>query len=130
MKTALILTALVAANAVSGCATGPSSSNVAAVTAGQTSFTGWVRVSRGEFQLFDEQRQLREAFSRPCVSGALPRNAQDAAGDLNGSQVTLTGRTAPWSGATNQVLEHQGSRIVNECRGELVILADDVRVLR
>jgi hypothetical protein len=130
MKTALILTALAAATAVAGCATTSSPSNVAAVTADQTSFTGWVRVSRGEFQLFDEQRQLREPFSRPCVSGALPRNAQDAAGDLNGSQVTFTGRTAPWTLATNTVLQHEGSRIVNECGGPLVILADDVRVLR
>lgn len=129
MKTPLILTGLIVA-ALAGCATAQTSSNVAAVTPGQTSFTGWVRVSGGEFQLFDEQRQVREPFSRPCVSGALPRNAQDAARDLNGSQVTFTGRTAPWSQATNQILEHEGSRIRNECRGELVILADDVRVLR
>ncbi|WP_396593380.1 hypothetical protein [Brevundimonas sp. R86498] len=130
MKTALILTALVAATAVSGCATMSEPSNVAAVTAGQTSFTGWVRVSRGEFQLYEDQRQLAVPFSRPCVSGALPRNAQDAAADLTGTRATFTGRTAPWSAATNDVLQHEGSRIVNECGGELVILADDVRVLR
>lgn len=129
MKHPLILTGLVAA-ALAGCATAQTPSDVAAVTPGQTSFTGWVRVSGGEFQLFDEQRQVRESFSRPCVSGALPRNAQEAARDLSGSQVTFTGRTAPWSQATNQILEHEGSRIRNECRGELVILADDVRVLR
>jgi len=125
-----ILIAAALGLAAAGCATTQTPSNVAAVTPDQTVFTGWVRVSGGEFQLFDEQRQLREPFSRPCVSGALPRNAQDAARDLSGSQVTFTGRTTPWSQAVNQTIEHQGSRIRNECRGDLVILADDVRVLR
>ncbi len=129
MKSPLILTALIAAT-VAGCATGQTPSNVAAVTPSQTTFTGWVRVSEGEFQLFPQERQLREPFSRPCVSGALPRSPQLTAGDLNGSQVTFTGRTAPWSGNVNQVIQHEGSRITNVCRGELVILAQDVRVLR
>ncbi len=129
MRTVSILTALTLGLA-GGCATAMAQTNVAAVSPDQTSFTGWVRVSAGEFQLYEEQRQLREPFSRPCISGALPRNAQDAARDLTGSLVTFTGRTAPWSQATNQILQHEGSRIRNECRGDLVILADDVRVLR
>ncbi len=124
-KTAAAAVAL----SLTGCA-GSMPAADQSITADQTSFTGWVRVSEGEFQLFPTQRQLSEPFSRPCISGALPRNAQRAADDLNGSQVTFTGRTAPWTQATNQILRHEGSVIVNHCRGDLVILADDVRVNR
>jgi opacity protein-like surface antigen len=117
---------------------------IAAVTAGAasaqikppidpaaTTFTGWVRISHGEFQLYGTQREVGEAFSRPCVSGALPRGPQRVAADLNGQQVTFTGKAVAWAdrGAPT-TLNHQGSRIVNECRGDYVITADSVRVLR
>ncbi|CAN5152757.1 hypothetical protein BH10PSE2_BH10PSE2_16620 [soil metagenome] len=96
-----------------------------------TIFTGWIRISQGEFQLYGEQRQLAEPFARPCVSGALPRGLQRSAGDLSGTQVTLTGRAVPWANRqTAHVLNHAGSRIVNECRGVFVIEADTVRVDR
>ena len=96
------------------------------------SFTGWVRVSGGEFQLFKEQRDLRErAAPLRCVSGALPRNAQEAAGDLNGTQVAFTGRAVAWSKRDGvQTMTHEGARIQNLCRNDYVIKAQSVRVLR
>lgn len=117
---------------------------IAAVTAGAasaqikppidpaaTTFTGWVRISHGEFQLYETQREVGEAFARPCVSGALPQGPQRVANDLNGQQVTFTGRAVAWADRDNpQTLSHEGSRIVNECRGAYVITADSVRVLR
>ena len=129
MKLAALFTA---AALLGGCATMPDTVAVdPAFDPAATEFTGWVRVSGGEFQLYAEQRQLREPFSRPCASGALPRNAQRAAQDLSGSQVTFTGRAAPWSDRDGvQTLMHEGSRISNQCRGAFVIKADSVRVLR
>ena len=121
-----------AAALLAGCATMPDAVAVdPAFDPAATEFTGWVRVSGGEFQLYAEQRQLSEPFSRPCASGALPRNAQRTAQDLSGSQVTFTGRAAPWSDRDGvQTLMHEGSRISNQCRGAFVIKADSVRVLR
>lgn len=94
-------------------------------------FTGWVRVTGEEFQLFAEQRDLRNPGSRACVSGALPRNAQRAAGDISGSQVRFFGRTMAWS-ERNQAQTHdwQGSSITNGCRKDVVILAERVEVVR
>lgn len=94
-------------------------------------FTGWARVTGEEFQLFAEQRDLRNPGSRACVSGALPRNAQRAAGDISGSQVRFFGRTMAWS-ERNQAQTHdwQGSSITNGCRKDVVILADRVEVVR
>lgn len=94
-------------------------------------FTGWVRVTGEEFQLFAEQRDLRTAGSRACVSGALPRNAQRASGDISGSQVRFTGRTMAWAERNHgQSHDWQGSNIINGCRKDVVILADRVEVLR
>ena len=117
---------------------------IAAVTAGAasaqikppidpaaTTFTGWVRVSNGEFQLYETQRQIAEPFARPCISGALPRDLQRASGDISGQQVTFTGRAVAWAErGTRTTINHQGSRIVNECRSDHVIEAESVRVLR
>lgn len=131
MKTTAMIVA--AGALLAGCATGRDGEIVAdpSFDAVANEFTGWVRVSEGEFQLFREQRQLREPFSRPCVSGALPRNAQRAAADLNGTQATFTGRAAAWPQPNpGQTLVWQGSRIRNLCRGAFVIQADSVRVLR
>lgn len=96
-----------------------------------TTFTGWVRVQGGEFQLYPEQRQLREPFSRPCVSGALPRAQQDTARELNGSKVEFTGRAVAWADRGDRsTINHQGSLIANQCGGDHVIEARSVRVLR
>lgn len=128
-----IITALAGAAVVAGCAA--TGGNVAPPPAGfdasATSFTGWVRVTGEEFQLFSEQRDLRTPGSRACVSGALPRNAQRASGDISGSQVRFTGRTLAWT-ERNQAESHdwQGSSITNDCRKAAVILADRVEVIR
>ena len=130
MRTIMILAG---ALALSACAS--TSPNTAPAPAGfdasASPFTGWVRVTGEEFQLFGEQRDLRNPGSRACVSGALPRNAQRASGDISGSQVRFTGRTLAWSGR-NQAQTHdwQGSNISNGCRKDVVILADRVEVLR
>ena len=119
--------------ALSACAS--TGANTAPPPAGfdasASQFTGWVRVTGEEFQLFPEQRDLRTAGSRSCVSGALPRNLQRASGDINGSQVRFTGRTLAWA-ERNQAQTHdwQGSNITNGCRKDVVILADRVEVLR
>ncbi len=131
MKTLVALA--VAALTLVACAT--TATNTAPPPAGfdasASEFTGWVRVTGGEFQLFGEQRDLRTPGSRACVSGALPRNPQRASGDISGSQVRFTGRTLAWADR-NQAQSHdwQGSNIVNGCRKDVVILADRVEVLR
>ena len=128
MKTALILTAAVLMSSAAPAAIAQDDTRFDPAA---TTFTGWVRVSRGEFQLFPEQRQLREPFSRPCVSGALPRNLQRTAGDISGSQVRFTGRAVSWAEAQqNDLINYEGSRISNECRGDYVIQATEVTVLR
>lgn len=130
MKT--IAVAVAAGLTLAACAT---ATNTAPPPAGLDlsggSFTGWARVTGDEFQLFAEQRDLRQPGSRACVSGALPRNAQRAAGDISGSQVRFTGRTLAWADR-NQAQSHdwQGSNIINGCRKDVVILADRVEVLR
>lgn len=129
MRTIAILTG---ALAVTACATGPNTAPPpTGFDASAAEFTGWVRVTGDEFQLFAEQRDLRTPGSRACVSGALPRNPQRAAGDLSGSQVRFTGRTLAWE-ARDQAQSHdwQGSTIVNDCRKDVIILADQVEVLR
>ncbi|WP_420478456.1 hypothetical protein [Brevundimonas sp. FT23028] len=98
-------------------------------SAGQ--FEGWARVRNGEIQLFAEQRDLTRGLPADCVSAALPRNAQRAAGDLNGMKVRLHGRTAAWADRDGaQTYDWQGSNIVNDCRREVVILADRAEALR
>jgi hypothetical protein len=127
-----LIAILTGALALTACATGPNTAPPPAgfdASAGQ--FTGWVRVTGEEVQLVAEQRDLRNPGSRACVSGALPRNAQRASGDINGSQVRFTGRTLAWA-ARNQAQTHdwQGSNIINGCRKDVIILADRVEVLR
>lgn len=116
-----------AALALSACASGPSS-NSYVHAAGDTAFTGWVRFSNGEFQLYGDEDQVLQPFSRPCVSGAASRDEmRQAIGDLGGQKVRITGWTAPWSGAVNGRIEHARSDIRNDCGGAFVILADDIR---
>jgi len=135
MKTNLILSgALAASLALSGCAA-TGASNTAPPSAGfdasASQFEGWARVQNGEIRLYREQRDLTQGFSTDCVSGALPRNPQRVAGDLNGSRIRLFGRTALWSARDgSQTYNWQGSRIVNDCRRDVVILADRVEVLQ
>lgn len=127
MKTALILSLA----ALTGACAPTLAQPAAGFDPAATTFTGWVRVSNGEFQLYPQQRQLREPFSRPCVSGALPRDQQRVAADLSGSQVRFTGRAVRWAeNQQNDQLNFEGSRISNDCRGEYVIQATDVTVLR
>jgi hypothetical protein len=117
---------------LAACASGPGTAQTpAGFDASADQFTGWVRVTGGEFQLFSEQRDLRNPAPQPCISGALPRNAQQASGDISGSQVRFTGRTLPWAERNRaQTHDWQGSDIVNGCRRDVVILADRVEVLR
>ena len=130
MRTVLILAGTLALTA---CATGDATtaSPPAGFDASASEFTGWVRVTGEEFQLVSAQRDLSNPAARSCVSGALPRNAQRASGDLSGSQVRFTGRTLAWA-ERNQAQTHdwQGSNITNGCRKDVVILADRVEVLR
>lgn len=122
-----IALALISALALTACAAGPSS-NTYVHAAGDTAFTGWLRFANGEFQLYGDEDQVLQPFSRPCVSGAASRDEmRQAIGDLNGAKVTITGRTAAWSQAANGRIEHAGSVIRNDCGGGFVILADDIR---
>ena len=119
----LTMTALLALGA---CASGPSS-NTYVHAAGDTSFTGWVRFSEGEFQLYADQDQVLQPFSRPCLAGVAPRDIMRMSGDLSNAKVRISGRTAPWSQASRDRIEHAGSVIRNECGGSFVVLADDIR---
>ena len=124
MRTILALTAVLALGA---CASGPSS-NSYVHAAGDTSFTGWVRFSNDEFQLYGDEDQVLQPFSRPCVSGAASRDGmRQARLDLNNAKVRITGMTRPWREADRGRIEHEGSVIRNDCGGSFVILADDIR---
>ena len=112
--------------ALTDCAIGPA---MPQYSAADTSFTGWVRFSGEEFQLYADRDQVLQPFARPCVSGAAskPEMAQ-AVRDLGGQKVTITGRTAAWSsGLPGNRISHEGSAIRNACGGDFVILADDIR---
>jgi hypothetical protein len=125
----LIPIAVLAALAA-GCATASDTRAVPGFDASAATFTGWLRVSGGEFQLVQEQRQLRDPMMRPCVSGALPRGLQETAGDLNGAKVELTGRAVAWSSREGrEVIVHEGSRISNQCRSDYVIEAATVKAV-
>jgi hypothetical protein len=121
MKAAIIAAAL----SLAACATSPASE---VFDPAGTAFTGYVRVTEGEFQLYPREAQLRGPFSRPCVSGVLPLNAQRTARELSGRKVTFTGRAVPWPGGV--ALEHEGSTVRNTCGGDHVILAQTVHVIR
>lgn len=130
MKT-LSLIVVATAAALSACASTTTLTNPNLDT-NASEFTGWVRVANGEFQLYQAQRDLRMPPSAlRCVSGALPFNQQNAAQDLGGSKVVFTGRAVPWSESDGvQTMLHEGARITNQCRGDYVIKAQSVRVLR
>ena len=130
MRAVLILAGTLALTA---CATGDAAtaSPPAGFDASASEFTGWVRVTGEEFQLFTGQRDLGNPASRACVSGALPRNLQRASGDLSGSQVRFSGRTLAWADRGQaQTHDWQGSTITNDCAKDVVILADRVEVLQ
>ncbi len=122
--------AAAAALALSACAADGPASNTYSYAAADTSFTGWVRFSNGEFQLYGDEDQVLQPFSRPCVSGAASRDEmRQAVQDLGGQKVRITGRTTPWSMASSGRIEHAGSVIRNDCGGPFVILADDIQRL-
>jgi len=125
MKAILTLTA---ALALAACAAGPSP-NTYVHSASDTAFTGWVRFTNEEFQLYGDEDQVLQPFSRPCVSGAASRDEmRQARQDLNGAKVRITGRTAAWSDSLpGNRMTHEGSNIRNECSGAFVILADDIQ---
>jgi len=95
--------------------------------ANDTTFTGYVRFSHGEFQLYANRNQVDLPFSRPCVSGVLPRALQQqAASDLGGAKVQITGATRAWS-KDQSSLRYGDSVIRNDCGGDLVIEATSMR---
>ena len=133
MRPIALLAASALLLALGACAS--TDGNVALPPAGfdasASQFEGWARVEGGEIRLYAEQRDLERGFPTDCVSAALPRNPQRAAGDLNGSKIRLFGRTAAWASRTGaQTYDWQGSNIINACRRDVVILADRVEVLR
>lgn len=96
-----------------------------------TQFEGWARVEEGEIRLYAAERDLDNPIPVRCVSGALPRNAQRSAAELNGSKIRLVGRVARWADrGAGETYDWQGSDIVNRCGRDVVILADRVEVLR
>lgn len=99
--------------------------------AASTEFTGWVKVRGEEFQLYADEMAMRAGGASPCVSGALPRDLQRAAGDIGGMKVRFTGRTRAWSERGDSArIDLQGSKVENLCRREVVIQADRVEVIR
>ena len=95
--------------------------------ANDTTFTGYVRFSSGEFQLYANQNQVLQPFSRPCVSGVLPQSLQrQAASDLGGVKVEITGVTRAWS-KDKPTLRYGDSVIRNDCGGDIVIEATSMR---
>lgn len=109
--------------------TAAAQSRVPAPTPEQTEFVGWARFSNGEFQLYSARIDVqRPLATRPCVSGAASRGVmRQAAGDLGGQKVRISGRTTPWTEASNNRVEVGGSTIRNDCAGAFVIVADDIR---
>jgi hypothetical protein len=96
-----------------------------------TEIVGWVRFLDGEFQLYEREVQVLRPFSRPCLSGVASRDLmQQAWQDLNGRQVKITGVMVDWAHAENNRMEFRGAVLRNVCRGETVILADQVEVLQ
>jgi hypothetical protein len=97
-------------------------------TAQQTEFIGWLRFSNGEFQLYGDEDDIRRPIALGCVSGAAARGEMEQArGDLRGQKVRIVGRTVSWSEASNHRIKHRGSDIRNDCRGDFVVIADDIR---
>ena len=119
MKTLPIIA--LSALALSACAGGvpPRAFDTAA-----TEWTGWVKFTGEEFELYADEDQVLQPFSRPCLSGALPRDMQrQASSDLGGREVRVTGTVAPWAAST-RTLDRDGSTITNTCGGSVVVLAE------
>lgn len=120
MKTSLLIAAaamILSAPAVAEAPAQPTLSE-------PTTFEGWIRVSGEEFQLITNENRYRTGFSRPCVSGALPRNLQRTVGEYAGQKVRITGVTMEWSDdLPGDRYTWEGSNIRNECESEVVILA-------
>ena len=119
MKTLPIIA--LSALALSACAGGvpPRAFDTAA-----TEWTGWVKFTGEEFELYADEDQVLQPFSRPCLSGALPRDLQrQASSDLGGQEVRITGTVTPWAAST-RTLDRAGSTITNTCGGAVVVLAE------
>lgn len=124
-KTTLTLVALAA---LTGATSAQAQNRVPAPTADQTEFTGWLRLSNGEFQLYSDRDDVRRPLSgRPCVSGAADNGEMQQARDLAGQKVRISGRTVAWNDAVNGRIENGRSNIRNDCAAGFVILADDIR---
>ena len=123
MKSILTVTALLTFGAGAASAQFPTPGQEVRVT-----LTGWLRFENEEFQLYRDEEQVLQPFSRPCTSGAASRNElRQARQDLNNAKVTISGRIVSWQEAEMGRIRHRGSVIRNDCGGELVILADDIR---
>ena len=98
---------------------------------GQTVFEGWVTIGQNGFQLMASESSFRRGFTRPCISGALPRDEQRAAGATIGRQkVRITGTTLAWSDDfPGDRYEYEGSSIGNGCHADFIILATDIEVI-
>ncbi len=118
MKTVLI--AVSALMTLGACASAPP----AAFDTAATEWTGWVKFTGEEFELYADEDQLMQPFARPCLSGALPRDLQrQAARDLGGQEVKVTGTVRPWAAGT-PTMDRAGSTITNSCGGSVVVLAE------
>lgn len=96
---------------------------------GDTTFSGWVVFSGGEFQLYANRNQVLQPFARPCVSGAMTQALlRQAALDLGGAEVEITGTTRVWSkDLPGNRIRYGDSVIRNDCGGDLVIEATSMR---
>ena len=97
-----------------------------------TTFEGWITFSGEEFQLVENQNSYVAGRSRPCVSGALPRDEQrTAAATIGRQKVRVTGTALEWSdNLPGDRYDHEGSNIRNECDGVFVILGTDIAVIQ
>lgn len=120
MKVTAFITILAATAALGACASAPP----AAFDTAATEWTGWVRFTGEEFELYADEDQVLQPFSRPCLSGALPRDLQrQAARDLGGQEVKVTGAVTPWTSG-RPTMDRSGSTITNSCGGSVVVLAE------
>lgn len=97
-----------------------------------TTFEGWISFSGEEFQLIESENRYRAGVSRPCVSGALPRDLQrTSAATIGRQKVRVTGTTMEWSqDLPGHRYDHDGSNIRNECGAAFVILGTDIEVIQ
>ncbi len=97
-----------------------------------TTFEGWISFSGEEFQLIENENRYRAGVSRPCVSGALPRNLQrSSAATIGRQKVRVTGTAMEWSDdLPGDRYDYQGSNIRNECDAAFVILGTDIEVIQ